>query len=85
VVQSGTIELLVGDQVVDECKENDLLGYMSLIDGSVRSSSAKAISEVTASIIDERRFRYMVDEIPNFATYVMKAMAQRIRGLAGSV
>ena len=33
------------------------------------------------SIIDQRKFRFMVDEVPNFANYIMGAMARRIRGM----
>ena len=32
-------------------------------------------------MIDARKFRFMVDEVPNFAQYVMGAMARRIRGM----
>jgi len=37
---------------------------------------------VELSIIDQRKFRFMVDEVPNFATYIMGAMARRIRGMS---
>ena len=84
IVQSGSVEMMVGDRKVDECGENDVLGYMSLIDGSNRSSTARAVEDTQVSVIDAKQFRFMVDEIPNFASYVMGAMAQRIRGMAAS-
>lgn len=82
IVQSGSVELRVDDKLVDCCKQNDAIGYMSLIDGSVRSSTATASSDTEVSILNERHFRYMVDEVPNFAMYLMETMAQRIRGMA---
>ena len=82
VVQSGSIELKVDDKLVDTCKENEAIGYMSLIDGSVRSSTATASSDTEVSILNDRHFRYMIDEVPNFAMYLMETMAQRIRGMA---
>lgn len=85
VVQSGRIELLVEGSKIDEVGPNDVLGYMSLIDGSARSSTARAIEDVEVSIIDARRFRFMVDEIPNFSMYIMNAMAQRIRGMVKAI
>ena len=33
------------------------------------------------SIVDDRKFRFMIDEVPNFALYIMKAMVHRIRGM----
>ena len=37
------------------------------------------------SIIDERKFRFMVGGVPNFALYVMGEMAQRIRGMSHAI
>jgi CRP-like cAMP-binding protein len=33
------------------------------------------------SVIDGRTFRFMVDEVPNFALYIMSVLARRIRGM----
>ena len=46
------------------------------------SSTARVKETVEVSIIDQRKFRFMVDEIPNFALYIMGAMARRIRGMS---
>ena len=46
-----------------------------------RSSTARAREACELSLIDGRTFRFMVDEVPNFATYIMGAMARRIRGM----
>jgi hypothetical protein len=37
------------------------------------------------SMIDARTFRFMVDEVPNFAAYIMGAMAKRIRGMGKAI
>ncbi|MGI9364365.1 MAG: cyclic nucleotide-binding domain-containing protein, partial [Rhizobiaceae bacterium] len=49
VVQSGSVELMVGDRKVDTCGENDTLGYMSLIDGANRTSTARADEDTQVS------------------------------------
>jgi hypothetical protein len=36
------------------------------------------------SVIDARKFRFMVDGVPNFAMYIMEVMARRIRGMSAS-
>lgn len=81
VVQSGTIEMVIGDAVVETCGPNEAIGFMSMIDGAPRSSTARVKENCELSIIDQRRFRFMIDEVPNFAQYVMGAMARRIRGM----
>jgi len=81
IVQSGVIEMLIGDQVVETCGENEAIGFMSMIDGAPRSSTARVKQDCEISVIDARTFRFMVDEVPNFAMYIMGAMARRIRGM----
>jgi CRP/FNR family transcriptional regulator, cyclic AMP receptor protein len=81
IVQSGLIEMVIGDTVVETCGPNEAIGFMSVIDGTQRSSTARVKEACEISVIDERRFRFMVDEVPNFAHCIMGAMARRIRGM----
>jgi CRP/FNR family transcriptional regulator len=81
IVQSGVIEMVIGDKVVETCGANEAIGFMSMIDGAQRSSSARVKVACEVSVIDRRKFRFMVDEVPNFAQYIMGAMARRIRGM----
>jgi CRP/FNR family transcriptional regulator, cyclic AMP receptor protein len=81
VVQSGMIEMVIGDKVIEVCGANEAIGFMSMIDGAPRSSTARVKEACELSVIDQRKFRFMVDEVPNFALYIMAAMARRIRGM----
>jgi CRP-like cAMP-binding protein len=81
VVQSGVLEMVIGEKVVEVCGENEAIGFMSMIDTAPRSSTARVKEACELSIIDQRKFRFMVDEVPNFALYIMAAMARRIRGM----
>ena len=82
IVQSGLIEMLIGDRVVETVGPNEALGFMSMIDDQPRTSTARAKEACELSQIDTRTFRFMVDEVPNFALYIMGAMARRIRGMS---
>ena len=82
IVQSGTIEMVVGDRVVEVVGANEALGFMSMIDDQQRTSTARAKEACELSQIDVRTFRFMVDEVPNFAAYIMGVMARRIRGMS---
>ena len=81
VVQSGVIEMVIGDRIVEVCGANEAIGFMSMIDEAPRSSTARVKEACEVSVIDRRKFRFMVDEVPNFALYIMGAMARRIRGM----
>ena len=41
IVQSGVIEMMIGDKVVEICGPNEAIGFMSMIDGAARSSTAR--------------------------------------------
>jgi CRP/FNR family cyclic AMP-dependent transcriptional regulator len=81
VVQSGAIDMMIGDKVIESIGPNEALGFMSMVDDNPRSSTARAREACELSMIDARTFRFMVDEVPNFAAYIMGAMARRIRGM----
>ena len=81
IVQSGTIEMVTGDKVIETVGPNEAIGFMSMVDSAPRSSTARVKEACELSVIDGRTFRFMVDEIPNFALYIMGAMARRIRGM----
>jgi len=82
IVQSGVIEMVIGDKVIEICGPNEAIGFMSMIDGATRSSTARVKKACELSLIDQRKFRFVVDEVPNFALYIMGAMARRIRGMS---
>jgi len=82
IVQSGVIEMVIGETVVEVCGPNEAIGFMSMIDTAPRSSTARVKEAAELSILDQRKFRFMIDEVPNFAFYIMGAMARRIRGMS---
>jgi CRP-like cAMP-binding protein len=82
IVQSGAIEMVIGEKVIEVVGPNEAIGFMSMVDSAPRSSTARVKETCELSVIDGRTFRFMVDEIPNFALYIMGAMARRIRGMS---
>lgn len=81
VVQSGVVEMVLHDKVIEVVEANGAIGYMSMIDGRPRSSTARVRENCELSELDARKFRFMVDEVPNFAQYIMQMLAGRIRGM----
>jgi CRP-like cAMP-binding protein len=85
IVQSGVIEMEIHGKVVDTCGPGEAVGFMAVIDGLPRTSTARIKEPAEVSVIDKRKFRFMVDEVPNFAQYIMEAMAHRIRGMRQAI
>ena len=50
VVQSGVIEMVIGDKVIEICGANEAIGFMSVIDGARRSSTARVKEACELSI-----------------------------------
>src|ERR1700760_123418 len=85
IVQSGVIDMVIGDKIIETIGANEALGFMSMIDAAPRSSTARVREACELSLIDQRTFRFMVDEVPNFATYIMGVLARRIRGMSKAI
>lgn len=79
VVLEGTLEVLVGDTVVERATRGAILGEMALIDQSPRSATVVACDDTTLVKLDLARFQRLVQQHPFFATHVMKVLADRIR------
>ncbi len=63
----------------EEFARGSLLGEMALIDDSPRTANAVAKSPSRLAQIDRRRFHFLVQQTPHFATHVMKTLADRLR------
>lgn len=81
VVESGRLEVLEGDRVLETLGEDEIVGEMALIDGGVRSATVRAAQPSNVIAIDEKRFLRMVSDTPFFALRVMRVMTSRLRAM----
>jgi CRP/FNR family cyclic AMP-dependent transcriptional regulator len=81
VVESGTIEIRLGDRVIDTVSGHGIFGEMALIDGGIRSATAVASTDVRVVPVDEQQFLFLVRHTPYFALNVMRVMVQRLRAI----
>jgi CRP-like cAMP-binding protein len=79
VLNTGSAEVLVGDRVVEILEHGSIVGEMSLVSPGPHSASIRAISECSFVAVDEKRFHFLVQQTPFFATRVMRVMAERLR------
>ena len=79
VLLEGEMDIRLGDYVVETAKPGALIGEMALIDDSPRAANALAKTSCRLAKIDKRRFHFLVQQTPNFATHVMRALADRLR------
>jgi CRP/FNR family transcriptional regulator, cyclic AMP receptor protein len=79
VLLEGEVEIRLGDYVVETAVPGALIGEMALIDDSPRAANAVAKSPCRLAAVDRRRFHFLVQQHPHFATHVMKELADRLR------
>jgi CRP/FNR family transcriptional regulator, cyclic AMP receptor protein len=79
VLLEGEMDIRLGDYVVETARPGALIGEMALIDDSPRAANALAKTPCRLAIIDKRRFHFLIQQHPQFATHVMKELADRLR------
>lgn len=79
VIQSGSVEIRLGNRVLDTLPALSIFGEMALIDHSPRSATAVAVTDVRLVPVGEKQFLFLVSRTPHFALNVMRALARRLR------
>jgi CRP/FNR family transcriptional regulator, cyclic AMP receptor protein len=79
VVAEGEVEIRHGDMPPVRLGADATFGEMALIDKSVRSATAVAVTDVKLYEITRGLFLYLVQEAPMFALEVMQSLAERLR------
>jgi CRP-like cAMP-binding protein len=81
VLLEGSMVVMVGDKVLENSTRGAILGELALIDQSPRVATVAAREASRLAKIDQRRFSFLVQQNPFFATHVMKVLADRIRNM----
>ena len=79
VIQDGEVDILLHGSVIDTIGAGMPLGEMGLIDGEPRSASAIAKTDCKLIRVDERKFKFLVQETPFFALQLMRIIVERLR------
>ncbi len=77
VVLEGEVEVLSDERVVGSIHEGQALGILSPLDVSPRLSAARAASPCKLALLDEKRFRTLVERESNFIVFVMQELGSR--------
>jgi CRP-like cAMP-binding protein len=79
IVLDGQVDLLVKGKRVEQLGPGGVLGEMALLDSEPRSATAVARTDCKLVPIDEKRFKFLVQQTPNFALQLMRVIADRLR------
>jgi CRP-like cAMP-binding protein len=79
IVQSGEVEIRLGNRVLETLPQYSIFGEMALIDSAPRSATAIASSDAKLVPVSEKQFLFLISNTPYFALNVMRVMARRLR------
>jgi CRP/FNR family transcriptional regulator, cyclic AMP receptor protein len=79
VVQSGKVDIRLGNRLLGTVADRDIFGELALIDAAPRSATAVGATDVKIVAVGERQFLFMVSQTPHFALNVMRTLARRLR------
>jgi CRP-like cAMP-binding protein len=79
IIQSGEVEIRLGNRVLETLPQYSIFGEMALIDNAPRSATAVAVSEAKLVAVSEKQFLFLISNTPYFALNVMRVMARRLR------
>jgi CRP/FNR family cyclic AMP-dependent transcriptional regulator len=79
VIQSGKVDIRLGNRSLGILSDHDIFGEMALIDAAPRSATAIAATDVKLVPVSEKQFLFLVGQTPHFALNVMRVLARRLR------
>ncbi len=80
VLAVGKARIMLGTEPLETLIPSGLVGEMGLIEPeSNRSASVLAVTDCDFVGIDQRRFQYLVEQMPHFAMEVMRILVNRLR------
>lgn len=84
ILQEGEVEVFKagpsGEQIsLAVVGEGSSIGEFAMIDRLPRSATAKALTLVRAAKVSDRAYQQLLQELPDWAVAVMKALVERLR------
>ena len=79
VLLSGEVSVVVGGQEVNVLREGQWFGELAIIDPAPRDATVTATADCELLLIDSRRFRPLLEEVPVLAHKIMVSLARRLR------
>lgn len=79
VLLEGQIDVLIHGHTVGTFEAVEIIGEMALIDAQPRSATVVTKTDCNLVRIDQSRFKYLIQQRPEFAIDVMRMLVERIR------
>lgn len=86
IIESGVVQIFTtnknGERMpIVQINEGESFGEFALLDNKPRSASAQAITEVKLVRVSEEGFRELLEELPVWASSMMKSFVDRLKNM----
>ncbi|MBL7161911.1 MAG: cyclic nucleotide-binding domain-containing protein [Anaerolineales bacterium] len=75
----SNVEIRLKSTTINKIGANEVFGEMALLDDSPRSASAYAKTDCKLVLVDQEKFKSLIQQDQDFAIQVMRVMAGRLR------
>lgn len=79
VLLSGEVSVVVAGDEVARLQQGQWFGELAIIDPAPRDATVTAVTDCELLVIDSRRFRPLLEEVPVLAHKIMVSLARRLR------
>jgi len=79
IIQSGEVEIRLGNRVLERLPQYSIFGEMALIDNATHIATAIAAGDAKLVPVSAKQFLFLISNTPYFALNVMRVMARRLR------
>lgn len=83
VLVSGTGEVSIGGQKIAEVGPGAVIGEMALLDNGPRGATVTLTTDSELLVIEVRRFRGLLDELPSLTHKILATLSRRLREVEG--
>ena len=81
VLLRGKVEITSHGKTVQTLCPGEAFGIVSVLDGKLRTAAAHVLEPAQVAMLDRKKLRYMIDEVPHFCRYVIDELIHRLRAI----
>lgn len=85
ILASGTAEVTLGGKHLADIGPGTIVGEMALLDNGPRAATVTLTSDAELLVIEVRRFRALLDQMPSLTRQILTTLSQRLREVEGAL
>lgn len=85
ILASGTADVTLAGKKLAEIGDGAVVGEMALLDNGRRAATVTLTTDAELLVIEVRRFRGLLDEMPSLTRQILSTLSQRLREVEGAL